>query len=74
MTKSVRPIMGDEAFLVLDAIGRGAPVEPASRERWLDALKTILWVVETDHGLVLTSEGHQARHEMALQRRKPIQP
>jgi hypothetical protein len=57
-----------QAFAVLDAIGRGADVDPADRDKWVEALKTIRWVVETTGGLALTTEGRQARDEMAAER------
>ena len=60
-----------EAFAVLDAIGRGEKTELAGDQRWIEAFKTVLWVVQTEGGLVLTSEGHQARYDMAPLRRKP---
>ncbi len=60
-----------DAFAVLDAIGRGETVEHPGDQRWIEAFKTVLWVVQTQDGLALTSEGHQARHDMALQRRNP---
>jgi len=57
--------MDREAYAALDAVGRGARTELAGRERWVQAFKTIRWVVESDSGPVLTAEGRHARDEMA---------
>jgi hypothetical protein len=57
--------MNQEAYAVLDALGRGARGELAGRERWISAFKTIRWVVESDAGPVLTPEGRQVRDELA---------
>jgi hypothetical protein len=59
--------MDREAYQVLEALGRGAHGELAGRERWIDAFKTIRWVVESDNGPVLTSEGRHARDQLAAE-------
>jgi hypothetical protein len=59
--------MDREAYQVLEALGRGAHDELAGRERWIDAFKTIRWVVDSDKGPVLTSEGRHARDQLAAE-------
>jgi hypothetical protein len=59
--------MDREAYQVLEAVGRGAHAELAGRERWVEAFKTIRWVVETDTGPILTPEGRQARDQLAVE-------
>jgi hypothetical protein len=68
LRKSAKTI---EALSVLDAIARGEAAELSGCDHWIEAFKTVLWVVQTDDGLVLTSEGHQAHYEMASKRNKP---
>ena len=52
---------------MLEALAAGAHDELAGRERWIDAFKTIRWVVESDKGPVLTSEGRHARDQLAAE-------
>jgi hypothetical protein len=59
--------MDREAYQVLEALGRGAHDELAGRERWIDAFKAIRWVVDSDKGPVLTSEGRHARDQLAAE-------
>jgi hypothetical protein len=66
--------MNREAYQVLEALGRGAHDELAGRERWIDAFKAIRWVVESDKGPVLTSEGRQARDQLATDPGAPHSP
>jgi hypothetical protein len=66
--------MFNQAFAVLDAIAKGAEIDPDELQRWVDALKAIRWVVETDAGLVLTPAGRQARDDMASAQRRPEPP
>jgi len=54
-----------EAFRVLDAIAQGAGQPPEHDHTWVEALKTISWVVETGGGLRLTADGRQAHRELS---------
>ncbi|HEX4182696.1 MAG TPA: hypothetical protein VHY34_05520 [Caulobacteraceae bacterium] len=62
--------MDDEAYQVLDAICRSASIDPDGHVRWINAFKTIRWVVQTDSGLAVTPEGRQARDEFAARLRE----
>jgi|HubBroStandDraft_4_1064222.scaffolds.fasta_scaffold72068_2 hypothetical protein len=66
--------MNEDAFAVLEAIGRGSRVEVADSERWVAAFKTIRWAVEGQNGPILTPEGRRARDQMALERRSLLEP
>ncbi|THD57767.1 hypothetical protein [Phenylobacterium sp.] len=50
---------------MLDAIAQGAGEPPEYDRAWVEALKTISWVVETGGGLRLTSDGRQAHRELS---------
>lgn len=58
----------DEAIRVLDAIDRRQSDELAGRQDWVDALKAIRWVTQSDGGLALTDAGRKAREEMRQRR------
>jgi hypothetical protein len=62
--------MDEEAYQVLDAICRSASIDPDDHARWINAFKTIRWVVQTNAGLAVTPEGRQARDEFAARRRE----
>jgi hypothetical protein len=63
-----------DAFRVLDAIAQGAGEPPRDEDQpWIEALKTISWVVESGRGLRLTADGRQAHRELA-QARAPARP
>jgi hypothetical protein len=66
--------MNADAFAVLEAISRGARADLADGERWIEAFKTIRWVVEGTNGPILTPEGRRARDQMALERRSIATP
>jgi hypothetical protein len=59
--------MDREAYLMLDAIGRGGLGDMADRDRWIDAFKAIRWVVEGVDGPILTAEGRHARDRIAME-------
>jgi len=61
--------MNADAFAVLEAISRGARADLPDGARWVEAFKTIRWVVEGTNGPILTPEGRRARDQMALERR-----
>lgn len=63
-----------DAFVVLEALGRGARAEGPDTQRWIEAFKTIRWVVESRDGPILTAEGRRARDQMALERRGKAPP
>ena len=65
--------MDAEAFAVLEAISRGARADQGGA-RWVEAFKTIRWVVEGVNGPILTAEGRRARDQMALERRGVREP
>ena len=66
--------MDADAFVVLEAVARGVRADGPDSDRWIEAFKTIRWVVEGLDGPMLTAEGRRARDEMALERRgKPSQ-
>jgi hypothetical protein len=60
--------MNEDAFVVLEALGRGARARTSDDRRWIEAFKTIRWVVEGENGPILTAEGRRARDQMALDR------
>jgi hypothetical protein len=62
--------MDEEAYQVLDAICRSASIDPDDHVRWINAFKTIRWVVQTNSGLAVTPEGRQARDEFAARLRE----
>lgn len=62
--------MTDEAFLALDAIARTGRLDASARQHWINAFKSIRWVVQTREGLTLTADGRQARDEMAARRER----
>ena len=64
--------MDSQAFAVLEAISRGACAEGPDSQRWIDAFKTIRWVVEGREGPVLTPEGRLARDQIAMERRSKV--
>ncbi len=66
--------MDADAFVVLEAIGRGGRADSPDSQRWIEAFKTIRWVVEGREGPILTSEGRRARDQMALERRSRPAP
>ena len=66
--------MDSEAFAVLEAISRGARADLRDGARWVEAFKTIRWVVEGVNGPILTPEGRRARDQMALERRGVREP
>ena len=66
--------MNADAFAVLEATSRGARADVPDGERWIDAFKTIRWVVEGANGPILTPEGRRARDQMALERRSLTAP
>jgi len=61
--------MDGEAFIVLEAISRGDRAEGPDTQRWIEAFKTIRWVVDSQDGPKLTAEGRRAREQMAMERR-----
>jgi hypothetical protein len=65
-----RAHMYNDAYFVLDAIDRGAEINPSEKARWVEALKAIRWIVPTNGGFALTAAGRQARDEMASSARK----
>jgi hypothetical protein len=66
--------MDGEAYLVLDALERGAHAELAGREQWIQAFKTIRWVVEGRAGPMLTPEGRAARAQLAREKPRERRP
>lgn len=62
--------MDDEAFLVLADIDQGLEIKPTQRKRWIPALKTIRWVVETTSGFALTPAGREALADTTTGRRQ----
>ena len=63
--------MDREVYRVLDAIRHGRDLDDHAERRWISALKTVLWVRETEAGFVLTSEGDRARLDLAEARAPP---
>jgi hypothetical protein len=62
--------MDEEAYKVLDAICRSKSIDPDDHARWINAFKTIRWVVQTSSGLAVTPEGRIARDEFAVRLRE----
>ena len=58
--------MTSDAYQVLEAIDRGSVDQLSDHGHWVEAMKTIRWVVQTRLGLALTSEGRGALDEMKL--------
>ncbi|MBV9512299.1 MAG: hypothetical protein JO303_18670 [Caulobacteraceae bacterium] len=61
--------MDEDAFAMLAQIDQGADVRAQLRTRWLQALKAIRWIVETDKGLHLTTAGREALRDFKVGRR-----
>jgi hypothetical protein len=61
--------MNDEAFAALEAVSRSGRIDSAEHQHWIQAFKTVRWVVQTGTGLALTPAGQKARDEMAAQKR-----
>ena len=62
------------AAFVRIALRHGLDADLADGERWIEAFKTIRWVVEGTNGPILTPEGRRARDQMALERRSIATP
>jgi hypothetical protein len=62
-----------DAFRVLDTIAQGATETCDDDQSWVEAFKTICWVVETGRGLRLTADGRQAHRELS-QARAEVRP
>ena len=60
--------MIEDAFTALDAIQREHVSTLAELDVWLDAFKTIKWVVKTETGLCLTEAGREAYNQMSRER------
>jgi hypothetical protein len=58
--------MANDAYQVLEAIDRGSVDKLSDHDHWVEAMKTIRWVVQTQSGLALTSDGRGALDEMKL--------
>ena len=61
--------MDDEAFAVLEAIGRSGRTDSAEHQHWIKAFKAIRWVVQTEAGLALTPAGRRACDDRTAERR-----
>ncbi len=68
------PRIDDQAYRALDAIRRGDQAALATCETWIDAFKTMRWVVTTQAGLTLTPSGLRAFDDMAASKTKPGDP
>jgi transposase len=65
-----RWFMIELSYCALDAIGRGETAALPGLGEWVEAFRTIGWVVPTDCGLGLTPAGRKALAEMDRDRRE----
>ena len=60
--------MDDDAYRALDLIRRGQTAELDGLEHWIEAFRTVQWVVATTGGYRLTSAGEGAFADMIRER------
>lgn len=61
--------MEDEVFETLAQIHEGGSLGADASARWVQALRAISWIVETESGLMLTTAGQDALAQFKSERR-----